>query len=255
MNKVIRMSNEVLVKVSGKSPNCYGCGALKERPESGYCHSCRKEQARQYRARKREEKGLPSFSRGGNPNCSSCGNLRENPKASYCHSCAREKAKSQERERIGKGLPSYSEGRGPNCYSCGKLKENPKQGYCYECKNAKERARTLATGKVKKHRTGKCACGNEFASYSGHECVDCYRKRRQDRKDNPDYDDRILKESVRAMTRQYVKRGILIKQPCVKCGTSENIEAHHEDYTKPLDVLWLCREHHRELHKQQLIRS
>ena len=40
----------------------------------------------------------------------------------------------------------------------------------------------------------------------------------------------------------------MIRQPCEKCGTNENVVAHHEDYTKPLDVVWLCKKHHRERH-------
>jgi hypothetical protein len=59
----------------------------------------------------------------------------------------------------------------------------------------------------------------------------------------------VLKESVRAATRNYIKAGVLMKDNCEICGTNENIEAHHEDYTKPLDVRWLCRVHHREHHK------
>ena len=39
----------------------------------------------------------------------------------------------------------------------------------------------------------------------------------------------------------------LIKQPCAVCG-SLKVEAHHTDYSRPLDVVWLCREHHLELH-------
>jgi len=40
----------------------------------------------------------------------------------------------------------------------------------------------------------------------------------------------------------------LTKQPCVVCGKTE-VEAHHSDYTKPLDVDWLCKKHHSLWHK------
>lgn len=48
----------------------------------------------------------------------------------------------------------------------------------------------------------------------------------------------------------YLKQtGKLKSQPCVKCGNIKT-EAHHPDYRKPLYVIWLCRKHHRETHKQ-----
>jgi hypothetical protein len=43
-------------------------------------------------------------------------------------------------------------------------------------------------------------------------------------------------------------KGRLVPEPCEVCGTTENVEAHHPDYSKPLDVQWLCFTHHRELH-------
>lgn len=41
--------------------------------------------------------------------------------------------------------------------------------------------------------------------------------------------------------------GKLSKFPCKKCGAI-NTDAHHEDYSKPLEVIWLCRKHHAERH-------
>lgn len=41
----------------------------------------------------------------------------------------------------------------------------------------------------------------------------------------------------------YVKRGLVAKTPCIVCGDPK-VEAHHEDYSKPLDVQWRCRLHH-----------
>jgi hypothetical protein len=37
------------------------------------------------------------------------------------------------------------------------------------------------------------------------------------------------------------------KQPCVICGDSKS-HAHHEDYAKPLSVVWLCAKHHQRHH-------
>ena len=44
-----------------------------------------------------------------------------------------------------------------------------------------------------------------------------------------------------------VKAGKLFKQPCEVCGIQKVI-AHHTDYSKPLDVLWLCQYHHKQWH-------
>lgn len=38
-------------------------------------------------------------------------------------------------------------------------------------------------------------------------------------------------------------------QTCCKIGCEELGERHHEDYTRPYDIIWLCRLHHKEVHK------
>jgi hypothetical protein len=38
-------------------------------------------------------------------------------------------------------------------------------------------------------------------------------------------------------------------QPCEICGANFNIEKHHEDYSKPFDVRYLCKIHHLDLHR------
>lgn len=42
----------------------------------------------------------------------------------------------------------------------------------------------------------------------------------------------------------------LEKQPCERCGRIDFVHAHHDDYSKPLDVIWLCPVHHKERHKE-----
>lgn len=57
------------------------------------------------------------------------------------------------------------------------------------------------------------------------------------------------KKHAHSMVGHAIRSGKLIKQPCERCG-EKNVQAHHEDYTKPLDVLWLCTKHHGERHVQ-----
>ncbi|WP_407475415.1 hypothetical protein [Elizabethkingia anophelis] len=64
------------------------------------------------------------------------------------------------------------------------------------------------------------------------------------RKRNPE------KSQARIKVNTAVKSGILVKKPCEMCGNKKS-EAHHPDYKKPLNVIWLCREHHLEIHKKQ----
>lgn len=46
-----------------------------------------------------------------------------------------------------------------------------------------------------------------------------------------------------------IRDGKLVKQPCEICGYKV-VHAHHDDYSKPLDVRWLCITHHNEWHNQ-----
>ena len=49
-------------------------------------------------------------------------------------------------------------------------------------------------------------------------------------------------------TKRAIKSGRLQKMPCEMCGTRNWIHAHHDDYRKPLDVMWLCPTHHKARH-------
>src|SRR5215207_7580125 len=98
-------------------------------------------------------------------------------------------------------------------------------------------------------------------------CADCTRETRRDyqreykRDWNAKHPDRAQKTArkwsgnnrVAARTHQKVYYAITVgkleKKPCQVCGNPK-VDAHHEDYSKPLEVIWLCRKHHREIHKK-----
>lgn len=51
---------------------------------------------------------------------------------------------------------------------------------------------------------------------------------------------------ARKLLSNAVARGRIVPLPCFMCG--EKAEGHHPDYSRPLDVVWLCRAHHQEVH-------
>ena len=58
------------------------------------------------------------------------------------------------------------------------------------------------------------------------------------------------REKMRAhgAVRRALASGKLVRQPCERCGSTHKVEAHHDDYSKPLDIRWLCEEHHKQRH-------
>lgn len=64
---------------------------------------------------------------------------------------------------------------------------------------------------------------------------------------NPD------KRRAQLQLQYMVKKGRIVKQPCARLargGCSGPINGHHEDYSKPLDVVWLCAAHHSQRHRE-----
>lgn len=46
-----------------------------------------------------------------------------------------------------------------------------------------------------------------------------------------------------------IRDGRIKKQNCEICN-SDKVHGHHEDYSKPLEVRWLCALHHHRLHAE-----
>lgn len=61
--------------------------------------------------------------------------------------------------------------------------------------------------------------------------------------------DQRRKDICRSYAGVYKRRGLLEPEACKVCGSPAQM--HHPDYSKPLEVVWLCVKHHRELHQAQ----
>ena len=57
-----------------------------------------------------------------------------------------------------------------------------------------------------------------------------------------------VKHRAREELNRAVKCGRVNKSPCLGCKNPE-VEGHHEDYSRPLDVIWLCKKCHTAMHR------
>ena len=93
------------------------------------------------------------------------------------------------------------------------------------CKLCKE---DFITARKEQFLCSNCSGGNEAK----------YDAQKRHRAKHPE------RARARDIVNKRIMRGVsLFKQPCEVCNESE-AEAHHHDYSKPLDITWLCEYHH-----------
>jgi hypothetical protein len=93
-----------------------------------------------------------------------------------------------------------------------------------------------------------CKCGKESRP-GQRNCKACHAKyTREWRKTHRLTGIARIKSNIRSIARVYLRRGKIIIAPCEVCGIQKNIEMHHDDYSKPLSIRWLCKKHHTEHH-------
>lgn len=60
-------------------------------------------------------------------------------------------------------------------------------------------------------------------------------------------EERRLRRNARTILNHHLRDNGIERPRCELC--TEVAEAHHDDYSKPLEVKWLCLKHHRLYHK------
>ena len=72
--------------------------------------------------------------------------------------------------------------------------------------------------------------------------VDRVERQRKRRNEDP------TKFQARNAVANALRRGEIERKPCFFCASTERLEAHHHDYSLPLDIYWLCKTCHGKLH-------
>lgn len=89
----------------------------------------------------------------------------------------------------------------------------------------------------------KCKCGKERRPHQKC-CLACHATyMRTWRKAHLPTAEQKRKSICRSYLNVYVRRGKVERKCCEVCG-EKKVLARHLDYSKPLEVKWLCRRHH-----------
>jgi hypothetical protein len=129
-----------------------------------------------------------------------------------------------------------------SCFKCGEVKslsafyKHPRMAdghvnKCKECNKSDNAANRLRN--IDSVREYDRARGNRLSP----EMVQRYRDK------NP------KKRAAHVKVGNAIRDGVLVPQPCEVCGELQ-VHAHHTDYDRQLDVMWLCPVHHKAWHKE-----
>lgn len=76
------------------------------------------------------------------------------------------------------------------------------------------------------------------------------RERARDREREADPRRQMMKRARTAVSNA-IRDGRLVRGECEQEGEcGGRVEGHHDDYSRPLDVRWLCKRHHDQLHQE-----
>ena len=127
------------------------------------------------------------------------------------------------------------------CFKCGECwplsefykHKQMKDGYLNKCKKC---AKSDSTS----HRNENLDKIREYDRNRGCRHKEGYLKEWRDKYPN--------KYKALSMVNNAIRDGRLFSEDCSECGSSENINGHHDDYLKPLNVRWLCAACHHQWH-------
>ena len=133
---------------------------------------------------------------------------------------------------------------------------------CFKCNTVKPLSEFYKHPKMADGHVNKCKeCNRNDVTTNRNQNIEKYRSYDKARSKEPERI-KASREIIRAWREEdsrrvlahssvarAVRNGILLRQPCCRCGAEKTV-AHHEDYDKPLEVVWLCQPCHKQRHKE-----
>ncbi len=133
---------------------------------------------------------------------------------------------------------------------------------CFKCKTVKPLTEFYKHNAMADGHLNKCKLCTK-ADANNHRSENLERIRAYDRERGKLPERQKLKQEVTRAWRAEDKRrtaahnavaraiasGLLKKHPCERCGNEKSL-AHHDDYNRKLDVMWLCQPCHKQRHKE-----
>ena len=119
---------------------------------------------------------------------------------------------------------------------------------CKPCRRAEKKAKRLANLEVaheaERRRANKPEAAAKAKDWRAKN-IDrrrLYSKAQQKR-------DRVKVRARVALSKAKRSGAVTVPDFCSSCGLAGPVEGHHEDYSKPLEVTWLCTGCHTRLHR------
>lgn len=130
---------------------------------------------------------------------------------------------------------------------------------CFKCNETKPLTEYYKHAAMKDGHLNKCKlCAKKDVHLHRHESTsrekilayDRARGSRQTLQKLQEYRAKYPKKyKAHSIVNYAIKSKKLFREPCQICG-NENTHGHHDDYDKPLNVRWLCAEHHHAWHAE-----
>jgi len=126
---------------------------------------------------------------------------------------------------------------------------------CFKCKTDKPHSEFYRHSAMGDGYLGKCKeCTKVDVRANRRKNLEYYREydRKRGNRWKPNYerDYKVKfpeKNKAHKAVSNAIRDGKLTKEPCFMCG-SEKVVGHHPDYSKPLEVIWLCQGCHKLIH-------